>query len=437
MRISCLILIGFLTLLFLSPAWAGLYYTGEEMAELPSQWRGFLLDQRMLRSAGIKPVVGNPASPLRVRYEEEAAKLEKLSKTRALTADEAADLGALHVRLGNLENAIEVLRQAQRDFPSHFRIVANLGTAWQLQGDLNQARVCLDEAVRLAPDKHKPYEEYHLKLVQQRLKKASDSQDLDDLFGVTYTSKDDKYEAGSIRDAERQKLPANAIAIVQQLALWLPADGRLLWQLGELANAHGDVRTAAAMMDGCVTEFGMNAPALRQHRLVTRSAADALAQAGADVQAMHETHAGLFKPRSKRPLVNRLDASELPPIRADGVNSLPWSVLADTALDRKYRPSFTPYLKELDGKQVALSGFLQPLSDDLEIHAFMLIEYPVGCWYCEVPDLTGIVFVELERGQTTTLTRQLMKVVGQLTLNSTDPEDFLYTVKNAKVSEAD
>ena len=41
-----------LAVLFLPtlPARAGLYYSGEEIAPLPSQWRGFLLDQRILRS---------------------------------------------------------------------------------------------------------------------------------------------------------------------------------------------------------------------------------------------------------------------------------------------------------------------------------------------------------------------------------------------------
>ena len=74
-------------------------------------------------------------------------------------------------------------------------------------------------------------------------------------------------------DAERKKLPANAVAVVQQLALWLPADGRLLWQLGELANVHGDVRTAAAILEGCVTELALGAVELSQasHPLPRRS----------------------------------------------------------------------------------------------------------------------------------------------------------------------
>src|SRR5207253_1152805 len=76
-----------------------------------------------------------------------------LAKSRRgpLTADEAADLGALHVRFGQPEKAVELLRRIVRKNPDHFRAVANLGTAWQLAGDLSAAAECLREAVRLAP----------------------------------------------------------------------------------------------------------------------------------------------------------------------------------------------------------------------------------------------------------------------------------------------
>jgi hypothetical protein len=67
----------------------------------------------------------------------------------------------------------------------------------------------------------------------------------------------------------------------------------------------------------------------------------------------------------------------------------------------------------------------------------MFIEYPVGCWYCEVPEMTAIVFVELPRNKTAAFTRTLVKVTGTLKLNATDPENFLYTIEKAKVAEAD
>ena len=423
---------------------AGLYYSGEVYAELPSQWRGFLLDQRTLRNIGVKPVGGRVANPARKRYEETAAKIEKISRERKLTADEAADLGALYVRLGEPGKAVEILRAAQREHPNHFRLVANLGTAWQLQGDLEQAAVYLEQAVRLAPGKWQKAEEYHLKLVRLRSRSLTPAplppgdrvEGLDDLFGVRFVDDEGKYHPGRLAAAERKKLSADAVEIVQQLALWLPADDRLLWQLAELANAHGDVKTAAAIMDGCVTEFAMSHAELRRHRQLTRAAAEELAKNKMPVdkaKAAHEEHAGSVRMRSSRPLVTKLDATALPSIRDDAVNALPWSVLAETALDRKFQPTFASYLRELDGKQISLNGFMQPLGQELETGAFLLIEYPVGCWYCEMPEITGIVLVELPDGKTATYTRGPLQVVGKLKLNSSDPENFLYSISKARV----
>ncbi len=90
------------------PGWgrAGRYYSGETFAELPSQWRGFLLDHRMLASIASAAGPKNPESPARKRYLEEARKLEEKARTGQRTADELADLGALYVRLGEPAKAV-------------------------------------------------------------------------------------------------------------------------------------------------------------------------------------------------------------------------------------------------------------------------------------------------------------------------------------------
>jgi hypothetical protein len=192
-------------------------------------------------------------------------------------------------------------------------------------------------------------------------------------------------------------------------------------------------------MDGCVDQFGLRSQELRRHRQATRAAADALAKSSDpdSVKTAHEGHAAVLKPRSKRPLVSKLDPAALAPISATGINPIPWALLAETTLDRQFKPTFSKYLQELDGKHVALSGFIQPLGEDLELSSFMLIEYPVGCWYCESPDMVGIVLVELPKGKTITFTRGLVKVEGKLKLNASDPENFLYSISQAKVAEAD
>jgi len=414
---------------------AGLYFSGETFAELPSQWRGYLVDQRALRTIAAVPADGTP-TPLRQDYLDRLARLDKLGKTRALTADELADLGALHIRLGDAAKAVEVLRPAQRAHPTHFRINANLGTAWQLRGDLAQAILCLEQAVQLAPGKYQKAEDYHLKLLRLRQRGPADSQALDHLFGVRFVDDKGGYTPGKLAAAEVKLLPTGAASIAQQLGLWLPADGRLLWLLAELANAHGDVKLAAAIFDGCVTEFGMTDPELRRRRQLTRAAADALEENPPAGKTEHEGHAGAMKPKSRRPLLGRLDLAELPPIRADSINAVPWALLAETSVTGDFKVTFPKYLTELNGKQVSLAGFMQPIGEG-DLHSFMLIEYPVGCWFCEVPEVTGIALVEMAAGQNLTFSRSLVKVTGTLTLNSSDPERFLYTITKGKISGAD
>src|SRR5262245_53632597 len=153
-------------LLLAAPAHAGLHYSGEAIADLPAQWRGYFPDQRLLRTLPAPPGPNQPANPLRESYRAAADQLAALS--RPLTPDEAADLGALHLRLGQIDKAIDVLRIAQRQQPDHFRLTANLGAAWHMQGDLDQAALMLREAVRLAPAKLRKAEELHLNLVRLR-----------------------------------------------------------------------------------------------------------------------------------------------------------------------------------------------------------------------------------------------------------------------------
>jgi hypothetical protein len=395
---------------------AGLHYSGEKIADLPSRWGGFLLDQRALRLIAVPEMKGKPATLLRQIYQKEAARLAGLK--RDLTADEAADLGAIYVRLGQTTKAIDVLRPASRKHPLDFRIAANLGTAWQMDGNLRQAAASLEQAVRLAPGKFVRAEALHLRLVRLRLKEKADVQGLDNLFGVVWLP----------ATPERvKKLPAGAIAQAQQLALWLPADARLLWQLGELAGAHGDVVTQAAVLDGCVVEFAMRHPDLLAHRKTARAAAEKVRI----TKKEHEGHAWLFKPRSSRPLIRKTGLDKLPPIDARKPTALPWDVIAETTLDRKTRPTFHRYLKELDGKKVKMEGYMQPIGPG-GLGSFLIIENPVGCWYCEMPEITGMVLVEMPDGKVGKYTRSRLRVTGTLSLNSTDAENFLYTVKDAK-----
>lgn len=47
--------------------------------------------------------------------------------------------------------------------------------------------------------------------------------------------------------------------------------------------------------------------------------------------------------------------------------------------------------------------------------------------------MTGILLVELPEGKSFHYTRGPIRVRGKLVLNATDPENFLYTIRDAEV----
>ena len=104
-------------------------------------------------------------------------------------------------------------------------------------------------------------------------------EDVDALFPVSvgrkrteepihFVGENGEYAPGQLAAAEKSKLPADAIAIVQQMILWHPKDARLYWLLGELYNAEGEVDLAARILDGCSFNMGYSNPNLIRHRQI-------------------------------------------------------------------------------------------------------------------------------------------------------------------------
>jgi tetratricopeptide (TPR) repeat protein len=84
---------------------------------------------------------------------------------------------------------------------------------------------------------------------------------------VRFVNAQGEYEPGRLAPAEQAKLPPDAIAIVQQLLFWHPTDTRLLWLLGELYAARGEVDAASQLLEACTwgRQYG-NRRLLMEHR---------------------------------------------------------------------------------------------------------------------------------------------------------------------------
>jgi hypothetical protein len=134
---------------------------------------------------------------------------------------------------------------------------------------------------------------------------------LDEIFSndqgpVLFVGDSGQYEAGKIAAREKEKLPKDAIAIVQQLLLWIPGgpgleDTRLYWLLGELYNARNFPGTAKDIFNVCVFSRGYTFPEIREHQKIVRAALPAPASVAAKFEPPSQTPpASLPAPETRR-----------------------------------------------------------------------------------------------------------------------------------------
>jgi len=93
---------------------------------------------------------------------------------------------------------------------------------------------------------------------------------------VRFVNDAGEYQPGTLATAEKAKLPPDALAIVQQLALWYPGETRLYWLLAELYAAEDDLDSAEAIFNECADSLAYGAhKVMMAHRTAVKSAVDA------------------------------------------------------------------------------------------------------------------------------------------------------------------
>jgi tetratricopeptide (TPR) repeat protein len=239
--------------------------------------------------------IGNTLKESSLRSHYLAKRDELLAQERrgGLSAADKVNLSEYLIRLGDYEKAVELLEPLAAQERSNFMVAANLATAHQFAGRLDRALRYLEQVSDMWPDEwpgwskeqlawYRRAEKFHLRLVRLRYRESlggrgQTAEHLDDMFGddkgpVRFVGDKGKYEAGNIAAAEKARLPADAVAVVQQLLVWLPQDRRLLWQLGELYNASDDVSAAAQYFESLVWTYRYDAPELKEHRQIVKAA---------------------------------------------------------------------------------------------------------------------------------------------------------------------
>lgn len=240
--------------------------------------------------------VGDP-NPGRTQNPDRRAVLERIAARKAtrdpLPPVEAAALAADLLRVGRADEAVNLLHPLSRGRNPDFRVLANLAHVHAFRGEWQQALdvqglvLDFDELPRdlahTTPEQRRwlrkvertEYPQW-LRIHRQRAdaKLPPELEDVFPLFPVKFVNDAGVYEPGTLAAAERKKLPADAVAVVQQLVLWAPWDTGLYWLLAELYAAEGMLREAAVIFDQCAdSRQYSNRPIFMAHRLAVRDAA--------------------------------------------------------------------------------------------------------------------------------------------------------------------
>ena len=214
------------------------------------------------------------ANPLRAENPDRQKVLDRIAARQSggpadLPPAELAGLATDLVRVGKSDDALNLLAPRSRDRSPDFRVLATLAHVYATRGEWTDALRWHQAAFLDAefPDdlagttaeqrqwlQHVERDYYRRWLRVHRDRAASGQSPTDEpifpLFdGVSFVNEAGEYEPGSLAAADRAKLPADAIAVVQQLLLWDPTDTALYWLLAELYAADGQFRQAGIIFD--------------------------------------------------------------------------------------------------------------------------------------------------------------------------------------------
>ena len=257
--------------------------------ELPLEPQFLTLLNEQLTLQGASPA--SATSPERARLSAARDRLDP----RGSPATQL-ERATLSLALGDPDDAVNLLQARTRDRIPDFVALVTLSQAYARRGDWAEAtRTQASARLDAEPPPQLPGatagQTKWLVRVEREVaplwlrRHAEDSaargdpaaEPVIDLFGVKFVGDSGAYEPGKLAAAERARLPADAVATVQQLLLWNPLDTRLLWLLAELYQANGQLRESAKLFDQCTWGRNYtNRAVLMGHRQVVREAASKL-----------------------------------------------------------------------------------------------------------------------------------------------------------------
>ena len=186
---------------------------------------------------------------------------------------ERSDRAATLVYQGKAKEAVEILTEVEKEKPGEYIVAANLGTAYELHGDLPKAHHWISEAIRRNANAHDGTEWLHLLILDARMGLAKDPKRLEthSVLGVDFGK--DPEPISPPAWPKGQSLRSTQHALEYQLHERMgfvpapdPVVGDLLFDLGNVLASSMTVEHAIAVYDLALTYKPVQAELVAKRR---------------------------------------------------------------------------------------------------------------------------------------------------------------------------
>ena len=86
-----------------------------------------------------------------------------------------SDYAVLLLKAGKTKESLEILLQLSNHYPDEYQIATNLGTAYELNGEIEKAIQFINRGLELNPNSHEGSEWVHIKVLETKLKLKNDT----------------------------------------------------------------------------------------------------------------------------------------------------------------------------------------------------------------------------------------------------------------------
>lgn len=102
----------------------------------------------------------------KLEYQLSKYDLDKLGK---YDYKKQSDLSVILIKLGKFEQALKILKPLAEKYPHEYIIIANLGTVYELLGNVKQALFFIKKGLELNPESHEGSEWIHVKILEAKI----------------------------------------------------------------------------------------------------------------------------------------------------------------------------------------------------------------------------------------------------------------------------